>query len=198
MENWLFRKTFSAIFSVVLLFFCSVVYAENIDPNDDGFQYAWGENIGWLNLEPLGDSGPGVQVEDSKLTGYMWAENVGWISLSPSYGGVENDGAGNLSGYAWGENIGWISFSCQNTASCGTADYGVTINPATGEFSGYAWAENIGWINFAPNGVGVKTSWRGNLVTPVPALAGWGLSIMAGLLLLFGLIGLRRRAQAHY
>jgi hypothetical protein len=162
MKNWLFRKMFSAIFSVILLLICSAGYAENIDPNDDGSQYAWGENIGWLNVEPPGDSEPGVQVEDSKLTGYMWGENVGWISLSHSYGGVENDGMGDLTGYAWGENIGWISFSCQNTASCGIADYGVTINSATGEFTGYAWGENIGWINFAPNGVGVKTSWRGD------------------------------------
>jgi hypothetical protein len=44
--------------------------------------------------------------------GLVWAENIGWINLSPvSYGGVFNDGAGNLSGYAWGENVGWINFN---------------------------------------------------------------------------------------
>ena len=30
----------------------TVAYAENIDPNEDGSQYAYGENIGWLNFEP--------------------------------------------------------------------------------------------------------------------------------------------------
>ena len=169
MRNTLFRQTLSIIFSVGLLLFCSVVYAENIDPNNDDSQFAYGENVGWLNAEPLGD-GPGVHVSDDALTGYIWGENIGWVSLScentsscttVDYG-VANDGNGNLSGYAWGENVGWISFSCENTDSCGTANYGVTINPATGEFDGYAWGENIGWINFALNGVGVKTSWRGD------------------------------------
>ena len=164
------RQVLPAIISVAILLFC-VACDENIDPDDDGSQYAWGENVGWLDLEPQGDGGPGVEVGDLALAGYMWGENIGWISLScentsscdtVDYG-VTNDGDGNLSGYAWGENVGWISFSCKNTDTCTTVDYGVTIDPATGEFSGYAWGENIGWINFAPNGAGAKTSWRGEV-----------------------------------
>ena len=150
------------------------VFAENIDPDDDGSQYAYGENVGWLNAEPSGDGGPGVEVKDSKLTGYIWAENIGWVSLScentSSCGtanyGVTNDGNGNLKGYAWGENVGWISFSCENTGSCGTVGYGVTIDPATGEFSGKAWGENIGWTTFRSTGsvtFGVTTSWPEDL-----------------------------------
>jgi hypothetical protein len=57
-------------------------FAENIDPDNDGSQYAYGENIGWLNAKPLGGGEPGVNVEDTKLTGYLWAENIGWVSLS--------------------------------------------------------------------------------------------------------------------
>ena len=136
----------------VLLWQTHLTVAENIDPNEDGSQYAYGENVGWLNFEP--NTGNGTQVAGGKLIGYVWAENIGWISLScentSSCGtvnfGVTNDSSGNLSGYAWGENIGWISFSCDNTTSCGTVDYGVTID-ADGAFDGYAWAENIGWIN---------------------------------------------------
>jgi hypothetical protein len=157
------------------------VLAENIDPYDDDSQYAYGENIGWLNAEPLGDGGPGVTVNDAKLTGYIWAENIGWVSLScentGSCGtvnyGVTKDGNGHLSGYAWGENVGWMSFSCGNTDSCGTVDYGVTIDPATGEFNGHAWGENIGWITFrstAPVPFGVTTSWISRLMS-LPA--GW-------------------------
>ena len=94
---------------VMLMDVVSVGYAENIDPYDDDSQYAYGENVGWLNFEP--GEGPGVTVSKTQLTGYVWAENVGWINLSPaSYGGVLNDGSGNLSGYAWGENVGWINF----------------------------------------------------------------------------------------
>ena len=132
----------------------ATVFAENIDPDNDGSQYAWGENVGWLNLEPGGNGGIGVVVGDSELTGYMWGENIGWLNLSPfTGGGVNNDGAGNLTGYAWGENVGWINFA--------PAGGGVTIHPYTGEFAGYAWGENVGWINFAPNGVAVKTLWAG-------------------------------------
>jgi len=145
------------------------VFAENIDPADDMSQYAWGENVGWINAEPSGNGGPGVQVSYKHITGYMWGENIGWINMSCKNNstcgttdyGVKNDGAGNLSGYAWGENVGWISFSCTNTSSCGTSNYGLTINPITGEWNGFAWGENIGWISFrdtTPVAYGVTSS----------------------------------------
>jgi hypothetical protein len=162
--------------TITLALVSGIVQAENIDPNDDDTQYAYGENVGWFNAEPNGDGGDGVEVADSKLTGYIWAENIGWISLScentSSCGtvdfGVNNDGRGNLSGYAWGENVGWISFSCENTASCGTVNYGVRISPS-GQFSGYAWGENVGWISFKSTGAvpfGIMTSWTGNMAMP--------------------------------
>jgi hypothetical protein len=137
--------------------------AENIDPASNGSQYAYCENVGWINAEPSGDGGPGVLVGDAELGGWMWAENIGWISLSCentfscaaiSYG-VSNDGAGVLSGYAWGENVGWINFA-PSTA-------GVSIDPATGDWSGRAWGENIGWITFASAGGSpfkVTTGWQ--------------------------------------
>ena len=133
----------------------TVAYPGNIDPNDEGFQHARGENIGWINFKP--SFGPGVTVTDSVVTGYAWAENGGWINLSPSHGGVINDGSGNLSGFAWSENFGWINFA--------PTGGGVTIDPLTGEFSGLAWGENIGWISFRSTGTvtyGVTTAWRGD------------------------------------
>lgn len=148
------QNSFRPVFLVGLLLSCCVnLCAENIDPYEDGSQYAYGENVGWLNFEP--NQGDGAHVSQTQLTGYVWAENIGWISLSCENTGscstvdydVTNDGAGNLSGYAWGENVGWISFSCENTGSCSSVDYGVTIDE-DGEFAGYAWGENIGWINF--------------------------------------------------
>jgi len=134
------------------------VFAENIDPNNDGSQYAYGENVGWINLQPL--QGPGVTVTDTGLTGYAWGENIGWISLSCTNTnscatveyGVKNDGAGNLSGYAWGENVGWINFAPQGG--------GVFID-ASGNFNGTAWGENIGWITFRSDWVFITftTKW---------------------------------------
>lgn len=162
MKESFLRRTMIVLVSAVLVLFCSAGYAEeNIDSSDDGSQYAYGENIGWLNFEPI--KGPGVTVTDTDVTGFVWAENIGWVNLSPiDHGGVTNDLSGNLGGYAWGENVGWINFSCENTDSCGSVDYGVTIDPGTGEFGGKAWGENIGWTNFSVTEVAVKTSWRGD------------------------------------
>lgn len=149
--------------------------AENIDPVNDGSQYAWGENIGWCNAEPNGDGGDGIEVADDKLTGWMWCEAIGWISLScentascatVSYG-VDNDGSGGLTGYAWSESAGWINFN--------PVTAGVSIDPATGEFDGYAWGENVGWINFSCTNeggcdevnFGVVTEWTSGC-DPIP------------------------------
>ena len=130
-------------------------FAENIDPYEDGSQYAYGENVGWLNFEPKVSADPcdyGVSVSDTKLTGFIWAENIGWINLDPNdvdpNTGITNDGTGKLSGYAWAENVGWIKF---NPVVVGDPnDYGVKID-SDGNFSGFAWGENIGWINFSIN-----------------------------------------------
>ena len=104
----------SAVAVVGLLLFASGTNAENIDPDDNGSQYTYCENVGWLNAEPLGDGGPGVEVDAGELTGYLWAENVGWISLS-----------------------------CLNSGGCDTAvDYGATYDE-NGVLSGFAWAENV-------------------------------------------------------
>ncbi len=145
------RYIFGASILAVCFILCSGnLCAENIDPNEDGSQYAYGENVGWVNFEP-NVAGPnvGVTVSDEKLTGFIWAENIGWINLDPNDDdpntGVSNDGAGNLSGFAWGENVGWINFD-PNVPSDAN-DYGVTID-FDGNFDGYAWGENIGWINF--------------------------------------------------
>jgi len=150
------------LFSLFIAGPLGYAHGENIDPDNDGSQYAWGENVGWLNLEPGGNGGPGVDVSDDWLSGLMWGENIGWIYLGPIFGpgtigGVLNiDGNGNLSGMAWGENVGWINFAPAN----GGDTVGVKVDPCTGKFSGYAWGENIGWINFGPFQGSAKTSWR--------------------------------------
>ena len=164
--------------------------AENVDPGDDGSQFVWAENAGWVNAEPANCSDCGVEVTDTELTGWMWGENVGWVSMNCSNNGtcgtvdygVTNDGAGNLAGYAWSENAGWISFSCANQSSCGAVDYGVTVDGASGEFAGYAWAENAGWVSFSCANqsscgtvdYGVRTEWIEN------TLLGMGVVVLPG------------------
>ena len=143
--------------AVALIMKAPCVWTETIDPANSGEQFAWSENISWLNAEPLGNGGPGVAVIVDHLEGWLWSENIGWVSLSCANTnscdqvdfGIETDGNGNLSGFAWSENAGWIIFSCGSTGSCGTVSYGVTISPSTGEFNGWAWSENVGWISFS-------------------------------------------------
>jgi len=84
--------------------------------------FAWGENIGWINL---GDGS----------------------NTDPNGFGVIVDTMGRFSGYAWAENVGWINFGT-NFGSAGVAPAdqpAVDLN--TGEFTGFLWGENIGWIN---------------------------------------------------
>lgn len=156
MKKSFLRRTMIAFILGVSVLFCIAQYVENIDPHDDNSQYAYGENIGWLNFEP--SEGPGVTVTDTEVTGFVWAENIGWINLSPTtYGGVTNDGSGNLGGYAWGENIGWINFN--------PTGGGVTIDNE-GDFDGWAWGENIGWIHFQNLSVPykVQTAWSAEVI----------------------------------
>ena len=165
------RKHISrAVGLLTILTFCApFAYAENIDPYDDGSQYAYGENVGWLNFEP--NQGPGVTVSDANITGYVWAENIGWINLDPNFGGVTNDGTGLLSGYGWGENVGWISFNPKVPGD--PNHYGVTIDHE-GNFAGWAWGENIGWIHLAsttPYPYKVQTSWITSCVVDFDDLA---------------------------
>lgn len=153
------KYSFGVFLILFFVFGLSVtVYAENIDPDEDGSQYCYGENIGWVNFEPsCSDPQAGAQVGGDKVVGFVWAENIGWINLFPSnYGGVYNDGAGNLSGYAWSENVGWINFD--PVVAGDSTDYGVKID-SEGNFSGWAWGENVGWLNFNSGdlyGQGVK------------------------------------------
>jgi hypothetical protein len=153
------------LLAVPILLTAGTAVAENIDPAANGSQYAWAENLGWINLQPSGPGGYGVQVSDTGLTGWAWAENAGWISLScqntASCGanayGVVNDYCGTLSGYAWSANTGWIDFAPTGA--------GVVISPTTGQFSGRAWSANAGWITFSSSGLHpyqVTTSWRVN------------------------------------
>jgi len=145
-------KTYLFIFLV----FSSAAISQNIDAT---YKYAYGENAGWLNFKP--SLGSGVTVTDSYVTGDLWAENIGWIRLKPaSYGGVINNGLGELSGYAWGENIGWINFN-PTVPGDEIDEYRVRIDH-NGNFTGWAWGENIGWIHFSsdsPIAYNVKTSW---------------------------------------
>ena len=62
--NWSRIHTRMLLTVILVMVAVGIAAAENVDPTNDGSQYAWGENVGWLNAEPGGDGGPGVQVDD--------------------------------------------------------------------------------------------------------------------------------------
>ena len=53
------------LFTIVfILLFTALCLAENIDPDNAGRQYAYGENVGWVNFEA---TGAGATVSKEKL-----------------------------------------------------------------------------------------------------------------------------------
>ncbi len=85
--------------------------------------YAWGENIGWINLSP---SNAGVTNNaEGTLSGHAWGEKVGWIKFNPPGGGVTINSSGEFLGYAWSDTVGWILFNCATNSSCGSNDFKV-------------------------------------------------------------------------
>ena len=123
--------------------------ASTIDAAD---KYAYGANIGWVDLRA--DATNGAVIGQFICSGYIYSANTGWIklgsgfptngiyyqNLSASDFGVNQDGHGNLRGYAYGANIGWIAF--ENTGA-------PKVNLTNGIFSGYAWSANVGWISLS-------------------------------------------------
>lgn len=107
-------------------------------------QYAWGENVGWVNFLPTSGN---IHVTDTAITGYAWDKNYGWINFAPTYSGVKNDGAGNLSGSAWSAGGGWIDFD------------NVSINDS-GKFVGIASGSVYGQLTFDCDHCSVTTDWR--------------------------------------
>jgi hypothetical protein len=124
------------------------------DPNTD---FAYGANIGWVNVQPQRANDIYVDAGEHFFAGYIYGANVGWISLgdgTPTNGysysnttagdfGVNNDGAGNLSGYAYGANIGWINFGWAGLNDPNRPRFDLD----DGEFHGFAYSANCGWVN---------------------------------------------------
>ncbi len=121
-------------------------------------QYAWGENVGWVNFLPTDGN---IHITDSVITGYAWDKNYGWINFAPTQSGVVNDGDGNLSGYAWSTGGGYINFS------------GVVIN-SSGKFTGIASGVTYGQLTFDCDQCNVTTDWRPSSVRPVTTTSSSG------------------------
>ncbi len=143
------RESIIAMVGVLFWFVIGVVpaLASQTDGTiNAGSNYAWGENIGWINFGAVNGN---IHITDTALSGFAWSQNYGWINLSPTNGGVTNTSGGILGGNAWSSTLGWIPFS------------GVTID-TSGKLTGRAGTagSTAGRINFDCSNCSVITDWR--------------------------------------
>jgi len=141
---------------MLLIGACPAIAQTTIDPAN---KYAYGANVGWINL--AGDQTNGIIASEYICSGYAFGANIGWIDFGD---GTPNNGiaysnatptdygvnvtnyhcpalgshVADLRGYAYGANIGWIHFESMGDPR---------IDLTTGKLLGYAWGANIGWIN---------------------------------------------------
>ncbi|MFA6524597.1 MAG: carboxypeptidase-like regulatory domain-containing protein [Candidatus Paceibacterota bacterium] len=89
--------------------------------------YAFGENIGWINLAPT--NGGVTNTVQGILGGNAFGENTGWVNFDPDNGGVtisiSGTTVGQFDGWAWSQNYGWIKFDCGTVGACVTTDWRV-------------------------------------------------------------------------
>lgn len=142
-------------FFLFVYFFLNIISVSASETNGtivSGSQYAWGENMGWINFAPETNSEySGLHISDTAITGYAWSAVLGWINFSPTNSdqGVLNTKEGHLSGSAWVAGLGWLSMD------------GVTIN-SSGKFTGTGGTEGsaVGRVSFDCDHCNVITDWR--------------------------------------
>lgn len=86
--------------------------------------YAWGDEIGWINMAPTG-AGVTVNPATGILYGTAFSSVSGWVNFRPTNGGVNINANGEFVGYAWVGGLygGWIKFDCSQPASCVKTDW---------------------------------------------------------------------------
>lgn len=164
------KKLFGVAAALLVIGPAGFFGAEATIEDTNATKYAYGANIGWINMRPNessdnptpnADGGDGATVRSTYIQGRVYSANCGWITLGDVDGpvnghtyannsdtdyGVNIENGNQLVGYAYGANIGWINFG--NNYPIGTsADEMPQIDLKTGELSGYAYGANIGWIN---------------------------------------------------
>ncbi len=131
---------------------CSVYSTVNWKPTgttpvtitDSGISgYAWGDEIGWINLAPTG-AGVTVNPSTGALSGYAYSNVSGWINFNPTDVpggtdvGVSINGSGEFVGWAWVSSArgGWMKFDCTLLATCVTTDWRPIPNRTVGPGGG--------------------------------------------------------------
>lgn len=116
----------------------------------------WGNELGWINLQPTGAGITFANPTTGLLTGKAWSQVSGWINFAPTGQQVViNPANGEFSGFAWtgGPYGGWVEFNCGNVASCVKTTWpGVTSPPPI-----YPTRGSVP-LDVCPNIVGIQSS----------------------------------------
>lgn len=81
----------------------------------------WGNELGWIDLQPTGQGVTFENATTGTLIGKAWSQVSGWINFKPTGQQVTiNPSTGEFSGYAWtgGPYGGWIKFDCSDSSTC--------------------------------------------------------------------------------
>ena len=92
-----------------------------IDSNNGITGKVWGNELGWITMNPTGAGVIFANTETGELTGKAWSQVSGWINFAPTGEGVTiNPDTGEFEGYAWsgGAYGGWIKFDCSDPSTC--------------------------------------------------------------------------------
>ena len=110
-------------------------------PSSDGAvtEYAWSENIGWIQFDP---SSPYPTSNPNFSTKRVGNNLEGWARIVAVKDALAVGNSGNWQG--------WIKMSGIATDS---SSYGVQVN-SDNTLSGYGWSDELGWINFGEVGTG--------------------------------------------
>lgn len=83
--------------------------------------YVWGNELGWINMNPTGSGVRFNNATTGLLEGKAWSQVSGWINFAATGQQVTvSPSTGELAGWAWtgGPYGGWITFDCGNSATC--------------------------------------------------------------------------------
>lgn len=101
---------------------------------------AWGNELGWVTLDPTGPEGLVINTTTGAISGKAWSQVAGWVNFAPTGQGVSINSSGEFAGWAWagGPYGGWIKFDCTDGAACVKTDWRpvgvrtVTTTPTSG------------------------------------------------------------------
>lgn len=101
----------------------------------------WGNELGWIDLQPTGQGVTFENATTGTLIGKAWSQVSGWINFKPTGQQVTiNPSTGEFSGYAWtgGPYGGWIKFDCSDSSTCvATSWRGYSSSSGGGGTGGY-------------------------------------------------------------